>query len=439
MTLVLDRHSKLKYKAGLMIIFAVGMMAGIAAMIHSPQPDAHTIDKILPPVLAVVCMASLVFLYRKPETHHKISVLIPILLAFPLVIPSWVFVFRAFTSPAIALIDSYPPFTAPLFLWITISTIYIPHRHLLKFVGMGWLAGGIPVLVYLLLHPAELGALRGLDLFLAFGPAVLIQSAMLLFYSQLQVLVDRLSAERLQYYSKIIEEQAIRQQAMEQAFTQFHNGPLQSLAVLLREVQQDRVPSPEVFQRLAELNAEIREVGRSLIDSTQTGTPTTDLATSEAVIAGSSLRMGAGTQLDLSLPLHTLLYEVYAVTLNRKLPYFQTVRVKVRNFAPLETAVLGFEVKRKLCLWLEEALCNVGKHAQGATRIQVIGMCREEQYMIKVQDNGIGLNSNQEKQGTQQSHLLAQRLGGRFRRESLPEGGTICELSWPLASGQSLL
>jgi two-component sensor histidine kinase len=68
-----------------------------------------------------------------------------------------------------------------------------------------------------------------------------------------------------------------------------------------------------------------------------------------------------------------LLYEVYAFTLKRNLPYFKTIQVKVRNFAPLEQPTLTLEMKQDLCLWLEKALCNVGKHAQGTTRIVVLG------------------------------------------------------------------
>ncbi|NEP05677.1 MAG: hypothetical protein F6K34_13115, partial [Okeania sp. SIO4D6] len=44
--------------------------------------------------------------------------------------------------------------------------------------------------------------------------------------------------------------------------------------------------------------------------------------------------------------------------------------------------------------------------------------------------NGCGLKPGKEQQGTKHSHLLAKRLGGEFRRESLPKGGVICELSW---------
>lgn len=439
MSIVLDPHQALKRKAGLVMLCTCAIGASIAALIHYQQPHAYLIDKIAAPLVSIGCVLSFIQLYRKPESLNQLSAIIPLLMALLFVIPSWLFTFKAFVSPSDALIENYPPLTAPLFLWTTVTLIFIKPQHLLKIVSVGWLAGATPILVYLFLHPAELKAPRGLDLFISLGPAMLVQIAMVLFYSQLQVLVDRLYAERLQYYSKVIEEQAIRSSAMEQAYTQFHNGPLQSLAILLRDIQQDRVPCPEVCQRLAQLNAEIRDVGQSLTKSTQAAESTINFMTPPEAIAVSTLRLGSGTCLDLSLPLHNLLYEVYAATLKRNLPHFQTIRVKVRNFDPLENIALTCDRKRDICLWLEEALCNVGKHALGATRIQVTGTHEEGQYILKVKDNGAGLNPSQEHHGTKQSNRLARRLGGTFRRESLPQGGTICELSWPVTLENSPL
>ena len=406
----------------------------LAILIHSRQPSAHPVDKIAPPLFLMGSICLFVYLYRHRENYERLFPQIVLFASLPLLVPNWFFTIDAFTSPSTTLIDTYPPLSAGLFLWTTVTLIFIPPTHRLTFIGLGWIVGATPVLGYLILHPTELQQLRGMDLFFSLGPAMMIQSAMVLFYSRLQVLVETLSAERLQYYSKVIEEQAIRQQAMEQAFTQFHNGPLQSLAVLLQDVQTHQVPSPELFERLAQLNTEIRDVGQSLIKSTQPEATQTSLPIPEVPIVGSTLRLGAGTHLDLSLSLHNLLYEVYAATLSRDLPHFQTIQVKVRNFVPLEAIALSFDIKREICLWFEEALCNVGKHAKGVTRLQVSGTRQDGEYSLRVQDNGAGLQPGNAHQGTQQSHLLAQRLGGEFRREALAKGGVMCELSWPLES-----
>ncbi|NET09422.1 MAG: hypothetical protein F6K16_32895, partial [Symploca sp. SIO2B6] len=101
-----------------------------------------------------------------------------------------------------------------------------------------------------------------------------------------------------------------------------------------------------------------------------------------------------------------------------------------------EDVALTVDTKRDICLWLEEALCNVGKHAQNATRVQAIGEYQNGRYHLKVQDNGIGLIASMNKwsgdRGTKLSDRLATRLGGTFHRKSLAKGGVRCELSWPL-------
>jgi hypothetical protein len=249
----------------------------------------------------------------------------------------------------------------------------------------------------------------------------------------------------------VIETQTIRQEAMEQAFTQVHNGPLQSLAILLRDVDTELGESSSLFQRLTQLNTEFREVGQGLTQDPlwnaagKTGkrwhnaTPpgvSPNAWQNQMPLVNTILQLNPELCLDLNRPLHRLLHDVYSATLKRDFPYFQTIKVKIRNFQPLEDVALTIDVKRDICLWLEEALCNVGKHAQNVTRIQAIGDYQNGHYRLKVQDNVIGLIASTSKgagdRGTKLSDRLAKQLGGTFHRESLAKGGVKCELSWPL-------
>jgi two-component sensor histidine kinase len=94
--------------------------------------------------------------------------------------------------------------------------------------------------------------------------------------------------------------------------------------------------------------------------------------------------------------------------------------------------------KKELCAFLEEALCNVGKHAIGATRLRVV--CKQEQEICHLQivDNGAGLKVSANgtptrvRGGTKHAIQLAKQMGGNFRRETSPPQGTICELSWSI-------
>lgn len=202
-------------------------------------------------------------------------------------------------------------------------------------------------------------------------------------------------------------------------FAVIHNGPLQTLAYGLKHIRAQDIPQEKLVEQFEKLDREIRAIG--------------DFLQLEALAKEEVLRLGSGLILDLNRPLHDLLYEVYSSTLERSdFEYFQTIKVKIRNFDPIDEKYLTREKKRSICLFLEEALCNVGKHAQGVKRVQASGEYSLNQYKLWVKDNGAGIKSQLENKGTKNCKLLAKQLKGEFLRRSLSPKGTICELSWTL-------
>jgi CHASE2 domain-containing sensor protein/two-component sensor histidine kinase len=209
-----------------------------------------------------------------------------------------------------------------------------------------------------------------------------------------------------------------RQLVIEQTFQAIHNGPLQTLASMLRQGGQGH---PELQQ----LNQELRSIYTSVQREAEAMPP----------------QIG-GAHLDLAPPMHDLLYQVYANTLKRDLPHFQTIQVKIVQIDPLNPQGLRPEQQRSLCRFLEEAICNVGKHAVGATRLTVVGMQQGSLQILRVMDNGQASNAPVEQEspiekaaglGTKLAQNLAKQLGGQFRRYQPPSGGTVCELSWPVS------
>jgi CHASE2 domain-containing sensor protein len=221
-------------------------------------------------------------------------------------------------------------------------------------------------------------------------------------------------------YDKFLKSQIkIRQQTIERTFIVIHNGPLQTLANILRHVQDRDLEQNQLLEELKNLNYEIREVGEYL--------------KLEALNREESFRLGSGLILDLKLPIRDLFYEVYSHTLRRNFPCFKTLKVKAYSFAPIEEQYLSLEQKRELCQFLEEALCNVGKHAKGVTRLSATGKQNEGWYTLSIKDNGGGFDSCCEWRGTKQCLNIARKLRGKFQRKSVPEKGTLCELTWPIA------
>ncbi|MBD2522401.1 CHASE2 domain-containing protein [Nostoc sp. FACHB-133] len=210
-----------------------------------------------------------------------------------------------------------------------------------------------------------------------------------------------------------------RQNTIQNTFTVIHNGPLQTLAYGLKHLRAKDISYEQLLGQFEKLDREIREIGEFL--------------KLEALTTEESLRLGSGLIIELNRPLHDLLYEVYSSTLERKdFENFKTLKVKIRNFDPIDDKYLSMEDKRGVCLFLEEALCNVGKHAQGVKRVEASGICSLNNYKLSVKDNGSGITSKLENKGTKHSKILAQQLRGEFLRESLSPRGTICELSWKL-------
>lgn len=210
-----------------------------------------------------------------------------------------------------------------------------------------------------------------------------------------------------------------RQYTIEHTFNVIHNGPLQTLANTLRQLRTENSPNEQLISQLEKLNYEIRYIGEYL--------------RTEALNPEETLLLGSGLKLELKRPIHELFYEVYTSTIARNdLEYFHNINVKIRTFEPIDDKYLFWETKQKLCLFLEEALCNVGKHAQGVKRIEAIGKHKQGCYTLMIKDNGCGLTSLSENKGTKQLRNIAKKLGGDFKRESLSSKGTVCEITWKL-------
>ncbi len=210
-----------------------------------------------------------------------------------------------------------------------------------------------------------------------------------------------------------------RERTIEHTFTIIHNGPLQTLAYALSHLRTQELLQEQLILKLETLNHEIRDVGEFLKQ--------------ENLNSEEILRVGSGLILDLNKPVNELFYEVYNSTLQRNdLKYFSSIKAKTRSFEPIDEKYLNLEEKQQLCQFLEESLCNVGKHALGAKRIQVTGKNRDGWYTLSIKDNGCGVYSPIESKGTKQCQYLASKLGGTFKRESISPRGCLCEITWHL-------
>ncbi len=213
-----------------------------------------------------------------------------------------------------------------------------------------------------------------------------------------------------------------RQKTIENVFDSIHNGPLQTLANLLRRTRDETIGLSDICLSLEDLNREIRYIGDSIKQDATEKKERLDVSY-------------AGTKFDLNIPLQELFQEVYDAMLSRPLLGFSDLKFTIISFEPIETEMLNVEVKRKLCRFLEEALGNVGKHAVGATRLVVTGKTKDNYYELTVADNGPGFphHDTEAGEGTRIGKEIEKLTRGKFvRRQNVPKG-FFCQLTFPIS------
>ena len=220
-----------------------------------------------------------------------------------------------------------------------------------------------------------------------------------------------------------------RKTTIVQTFESVHNGPLQTLALLVRGVQDEQWTSSELSLKLQDLNQELRGLYNHMEDAALDGEEILLLQNQEV--------------LSLQPPLDQLLHQVYTHMLERPFPGFDSLLIRLApDFSVLEGQSFSFSEKRSFCLFLEEALTNVGKHGMGSVSLDVSCLLQDKTFVLRVINRlphplditALELTGGQ---GTKQAQGLAKVLGGKFLRKS--EGKSfICQLSWPKERSQSV-
>ena len=139
-----------------------------------------------------------------------------------------------------------------------------------------------------------------------------------------------------------------------------------------------------------------------------------------------SMELPDGVRIDLKKPLDTLLKDVWDSS-----KYKLSISAAIVEFDPVKKHHLSIDDKRKICMFLQEAITNIKKHSEDAQRIRIVGKQSHDSYTITIEDNGSGtLNLTSKGKGTNQAEDLAKKLGGQFNRCNIQPKGVRCTLEW---------
>ncbi|WIO74053.1 GGDEF domain-containing protein [Porticoccaceae bacterium LTM1] len=161
------------HKTLLRVLLACGLVALFATIMHWSEAAPQLMDLIIPPSVVAICFTLAAILHRHPQSRPVVFGLFIATCALAITIPAWACSWSAFQQPDIRLIDIYPPITSMLLVLLILVLAISPTRTAWRWGVLIWLANAVPVIGYLLAHPAELWTPRGKDMLISFGPVFL--------------------------------------------------------------------------------------------------------------------------------------------------------------------------------------------------------------------------------------------------------------------------
>lgn len=152
----------------------------------------------LPLVTCAACLTLLLYFHKSPlfrisKTLNWYAAIT--LLTFTPV--TFIFTYSAWQG-TLVFIESYPPISGMIILTSMLIMLTLPRRHT-KFAILFWALNVLPVVHYLLLHPAELHTSRGYDLLFLFGPASLFIVAIIPYQQNIKQQLDDIFYDLMRY------------------------------------------------------------------------------------------------------------------------------------------------------------------------------------------------------------------------------------------------
>lgn len=180
----------------LSLLAASALATGVAALAHNLQPNAGTLNRILPAGLSLAYLALSVYFWRKPE-----SMMTVVWAAFAtgligIATPAWVFSIEAWQPGATPLTETLPPITSALLPFLLAMVLFAPPRQLFRAALVAWALIAGPILAWLIAHPDAALSPRGLDILMTLGPVMLMLVLYIPFHRGMEQRMDELRQDR---------------------------------------------------------------------------------------------------------------------------------------------------------------------------------------------------------------------------------------------------
>lgn len=153
---------------------------------------------VFPLVTFAACLVLLLYFHKNPLIRSSKTLnwytAITLLTFTPV---TFMFIYNGWQG-RLVFIESYPPISGMIIMTSMLIMLVLPKRHT-KFGALFWALNVLPVLHYLLLHPAELHTSRGYDLLFLFGTASLFIVAIIPYQQNIKQQLDDIFYDLMRY------------------------------------------------------------------------------------------------------------------------------------------------------------------------------------------------------------------------------------------------
>ncbi len=157
---------------GVFLVGAAG--SALLGVLHRTEDEPYAISLLMPWVMFAATVVALLAVYLLPTRTRFIVLLFIVAMIGLLTLSVAVFLPLANAPGGPALTSILPPTLPGLISINLIAIVFLPPRLALRVGGVSWLLVGLPVLIHLLLNPAELATARGQEMMLQIGPTMLL-------------------------------------------------------------------------------------------------------------------------------------------------------------------------------------------------------------------------------------------------------------------------
>ncbi len=171
--MIIDPHQRYIRRTGLFLLVVSALGSALTAFLDSRQLHPQLLDLVMSIGLTSILALLIVIALLQPARFLAVLWAAFSVAFIAIAVPAWVYPIHAVKTGA-TLIDTLPPMTSALMPLILTMIVFLRPQQVFVAATIAWALVAGPILFYLLDHPDEMRAARGMDMVVTLGPVMLL-------------------------------------------------------------------------------------------------------------------------------------------------------------------------------------------------------------------------------------------------------------------------